>query len=199
MKAKYITIEREYGSGGTTIGRLLSEETGVPCYGREILEAVAKSGNISIDEVERYEESVTNSLLYSLYVMGQASRGETDMLSKEGHIFVAEQQEIQRLSKRGRAIFLGHCAAEALQEQNDVIRVFIHCSDEEAKRKRTVVDYGIREVEADSVRKRFNKKRANYYHANTGKKWDDYRNYDVVLDSGTLGIEGCVNLLEGLF
>ena len=42
MKCRYITIEREYGSGGTSIAHLLSEQTGVPCYGREILEKVAK-------------------------------------------------------------------------------------------------------------------------------------------------------------
>lgn len=42
MKFRYITIEREYGSGGTKIARRLSEISGVPCYGHEILEAVAK-------------------------------------------------------------------------------------------------------------------------------------------------------------
>lgn len=42
MKYRYITIEREYGSGGTQIGKKLGEICNVPCYGREILETVAQ-------------------------------------------------------------------------------------------------------------------------------------------------------------
>ena len=72
MKTRYIAIEREYGSGGTEIARRLAEETGVPCYGREILEAVSKKYEVSIEDIERYEETVTNSFMYSIYVMAQA-------------------------------------------------------------------------------------------------------------------------------
>ena len=48
------------------------------------------------------------------------------------------------------------------------------------------------------LRKKYDKKMANYYRANTMKRWDDYRNYDIVLNSGKLGIEGCVKVLKGL-
>lgn len=199
MKARYITIEREYGSGGTKIARRLAEETGIPCYGREILEAVSKSQNISVEEIEKYEENVTSSFLYSLYVMGQASRGNTDLLSREGHLFVAEQAEIQRLARDGKAIFLGHCASEALKNQKNVVRVFIRSSHEEERKKRIQEEYGIQESMVESTRKHFDKKRANYYYANTGHKWNDWNNYDIVLDSGTLGSDGCVAVLKGLF
>lgn len=198
MKVRYITIEREYGSGGTKIARLLSEKTGIPCYGREILEAVSEKNNISVEQIEKYEESVTNSFLYSLYVMGQASMGNTDMLGVEGHIFVAEQEQIQQFAKKGRSIFLGHCASEILKNDEDVVRVYIRCSNEEEKRKRIIEDYGIQPSYVESTRKRFDKKRSNYYNANTRKKWDDWKNYDIVLDSGVLGIDGCVAVLMGL-
>lgn len=61
MKYRYIAIEREYGSGGTTIARRLAEECGIACYGQEILEAVAKEQNVSVDEIQRCEETVSNS------------------------------------------------------------------------------------------------------------------------------------------
>lgn len=198
MDTRYITIEREYGSGGTEIGRRLAEETGVPCYGPEILKAVSEKQNISVDQIEQYEETATNSFLYFLYIMGQASSGNADMLGKEGHIFVAEQAEIQRLAMRGRAIFLGHCASEALKKQKHLVRVFIRCSHEENKKERIISDYGITGAMAESTRKRFDKKRANYYNANTGKKWEDFRNYDIILDSGVLGVDGCVAVLKAL-
>lgn len=54
MKASYITIEREYGSGGTKIARALAQATGVPCYGEEVLEEVSRRYGVSIDEIQKY-------------------------------------------------------------------------------------------------------------------------------------------------
>ena len=197
MKVSYITIEREYGSGGTKIGRALSEATGVPCYGPEILDEVSRRFTVSVEKIQSYEETVSNSLLYSMYVLGQAAAGKQDMLMREGHIFAAEQQVIQTYARQGHAIFLGHCACEALRDFRGVVRVFIRCSDDAARQARIVEDYGIPAERAEATRKRFDKKRANYYSANTTKKWDNAANYDIVLDSGMLGIDGCVSALKG--
>ncbi len=196
MKAKFITIEREYGSGGTKVARLLAERTGIPCYGQEILEGVSKKYDISVDRIQAYEESATNSFLYSIYMMTRAASGSSDMLSAEGHIYVAEQDIIRRFAADGSAIFLGHCAAEALKDHKGVVKVFIRCGSDEVKRQRIIKEYGISADSADSVRKKFDKKRSNYYYANTTKKWEDLRNYDVVLDSAVLGIDGCTDMLE---
>ncbi len=197
MKVSYITIEREYGSGGTKIARTLAEQTGIPCYGSEILDEVSRRYGVSVDEIEKYEETVSNSLLYSMFVLGQAAAGKQDMLSREGHIFVAEQQVIQAFARQGRAIFLGHCACEALKDFPGVVKAFIRCSDPAARQKRIVEEYGIAPERAEATRKRFDKKRANYYSANTTKKWDNHDNYDIVLDSGMLGTDGCVSALKG--
>lgn len=198
MKINAITIEREYGSGGTEAARRLSEETGIPCYGSEILEEVSKEYGISVDTIEKYEEKATGSFLYSLYAMAKAASGDSDMLTQEGHVYLAEQKVIRRLAMNGPAIFLGHCASEALKEKKKVIRVFIRCSDEEQKKKRIETEYGIPAAEVAGTAKRFDKKRANYYYANTGRKWDCCSNYDMMLDSGTLGAEGCAAALQGL-
>ncbi|MGM9664313.1 MAG: AAA family ATPase [Eubacteriales bacterium] len=199
MKISYITIEREYGSGGSVIACRLAEEIGIPCYGREILEAVAAERGIAVSEVERYEETVTNSFLYSAYIMAKAASGNTDMLSQEGHLFVAEQAAIKRFAAEGSSVFIGHCASEALRDRNDAVHVFIRCSDEEEKQRRIVSDYGIPEADADRIRKKYDKKRSNYYYSNTLRRWEDIRNYDMVLDSATLGIDGCVAVLKSLF
>jgi cytidylate kinase len=198
MKARYLVIEREYGSGGTKIARLLAEKTEVPCYGKQIIENVSKKLQMPVEEIEKYEENVTGSFLYTLYMMAQAHSGSSDMLTKEGQIFVAEQTEIQKLAKQRNAIFLGHCASEALKEESGVVKVFIHCSDKQMKQERIIKDYGIKKSEADSVRERFDKKRSHYYYVNTNCKWKDFSNYDVVLDSAKIGIDGCVSVLEGL-
>lgn len=199
MSISYLTIEREYGSGGTEIARRLSEETQIPCYGQEILETVAKKMKISVDKVEQYEENVSGSFLYNLYLMGKAGSGDSDLLSEDGHVFVAEQAAIREFARFGRCIFIGHCAAEALKGQPRVARVFIRCSDEAARKERIMKQYGIPDGAVESTRKRYDRKRANYYNANTGKKWTDLKNYDIVLDSGIVGVNGCVEVLKGLF
>ena len=119
------------------------------------------------------------------------------MLTNEGHIFVAEQAEIRRLAADGSAVFLGHCASEAIKDRSGVIKVFIRGENKD-KLKRIVEDYRIPENIAEATMKRFDKKRSNYYYANTLKHWNDFKNYDIVLNSSTLGIDGCVNVLSGL-
>lgn len=197
MRFPYITIEREYGSGGTRIARELAERCGISCYGEEIPAVVSKKTGVSVEQIQQFEESVSNSFLYTIFMLSRAQAGNADMLTAEGQLFVAEQQVIRELAVSGPAVFVGHCASEALKDR-EVIKVFIGCSDNQAKRMRIVEDYGIASKQAESVRARFDNKRARYYYANTARKWDDPKNYDIVLDSARLGIEGCVALLGGL-
>ena len=79
------------------------------------------------------------------------------------------------------------------------VEVKLPIPDPEEIKNRIIKDYGIAPEEAESTRKYYNKKRAGYFRANTGKEWKDLKNYDVVLDSSKLGIEGCVNVLKGIF
>lgn len=198
MKYRYITIEREYGSGGTKIGKELSQATGVPCYGREILEAVAKKRGIPADRINQYEEKATGSVIYTMFLMSRMQNGDSEMLTEDGKVFLDEQIEIRKLAMEGPAIFLGHCASEALRGEKGVVKVFIRCSDDDQVSRRIAQDYGISEKEIDSTRRYYNKKRAGYYRANTGNDWKDLKNFDIVLDSAVLGIEGCVKALKGL-
>lgn len=159
---------------------------------------MSKERHISIESIEHCEETVTNSLLYSVYLMSQAVSANPDMLPGEGHIYVEEQKVIRRFAAAQPAIFVGHCASEALKEYPNVVNVFIHCSSDEQKKERILHDYGIAPLQADVVRRKYDKKRANYYKANTERKWDNFRDYDLVLDSAKLGIDGCVDALYGL-
>jgi len=197
MNIKYVTIEREYASGGTEIAEKLSKIFNIPVYGREILEIAAANQNISVEHLERYEESVSNSFLYSLFVMGQLNAGSSDILPTESKLYIEEHNTIVALAEKGPGIFVGHCASEALKDKDNVLHVFIRAS-EDFKTKRAIKEYGIDEKSAESVCRRYNKKRANYYSFNTSKKWDDMRNYDLVLDSSTIGIDGCVEVIAAL-
>ena len=89
---------------------------------RKLLQKVADAYDTTIEKIEKYEENVSNSFLYSIYMMSQAASGKSDMLAADGHIYVAEQEVIKRLAANTSAIFLGHCASEALKEKNGVIK-----------------------------------------------------------------------------
>lgn len=198
MRVRYITIEREYGSGGTEIAEKTAAACGIRCYGPQILETVALRQNVSVEELRKYEESVSNSFLYSLFVMSQSQTGDPDLLSSEAKLYVAESRVIRELAGKGPAIFVGHSACQALQDQSGLLRVFIHGKDS-LKKQRITESYGIPAEQADSVCQKFNRRRANYYHFCTRQKWNDPANYDVVLDSTTLGIEGCVRALTAIY
>lgn len=197
MKIRYVTIEREFGSGGTEIAQKLAEKCGFPCYGAQIMEKAAKKLNITSEEAQHYEEKITNSFLYSVYVMGQIQSGNVNSLPMESRLYVEEHNAICDFAQSGRGIFVGHCAAEALKSESGVLRVFIRANDV-FKHSRMISEYGINEKDADSVCRRFNKKRATYYTFNTSKAWNDPANYDMVLDSSALGIDGCVNAIAAL-
>ena len=158
MKFRYITIEREYGSGGTKIARTLSEVSGVPCYGEEILEAVAKKQGIPVRGSTSMKKRQREAYFTQCFVMSRMQTGDPDMLTVEGKVFLDEQLEIRRLAMEGPAIFLGHCASDALRDQRNVAKVFIHSEDEEEVKKRVIEDYGIAPGEVESVRRHYNKR-----------------------------------------
>lgn len=197
MKVNYVVIEREYGCGGSEIAEKLAKRCGFACYGPEILTVAAENLGISTEIAQQYEEKATNSFLYSMFVMAQAQSGSTDVLPMESKLFVEQYNTVKGLAGQGKAIFVGHCAGEALRDQEGLLTVFIRAG-EDFKKQRAVQVYGVPEKDAEAVCKRINKRRANYYSFNTSKKWDNAGNYDVVLDSSKIGIDACVELLAAI-
>ena len=193
---RYITIEREFGSGGRAIAEKLAEKWGVPCYGREILLSAAKRIHAPVEQLEKYEETAASSFLYTVALLGRARTADPDMLMREGHLYVAEQLAIRELAARGPAVFLGHCASEALAGQKGVIKVFVKADLED--RKKRARQYGIEPEQVDNEIRRFDKKRSGYYSVNTARKWHELKNYDIVLDSSALGVEACAESLAAL-
>lgn len=195
MRYHYLVMEREYGSGGTQISERLSQELGIPCYGRQILETVADKYHVPIEQLDHYEEKATNSFLYSVYLMSKMDTGQANLASAETSIYLEEQKVIHDYAAAGPGIFIGHCAAQAFKDRKDVLRVFIH-AEHDFRIKRAISEYGIPQTEAERVLKKFDKKRANYYKANTSVEWKEFNEYDLILNSGKMGIDRCVELLK---
>lgn len=194
MRYNVIAIEREYASGGSEAGQKLSMKLGIPCYGREILEEVARMEGTTPGQIEHLEETATNSFLYSIAMISKAATGDSTGLSRESALYLAEARVITEMVAQGPCILVGRCAGWVLKERNDLLRVFIH-ADMEKRKERAVSEYGISADKAENVLKRFDKRRSNFYSANSGRKWDNKEGYDLILDSGRLSIDKCVDII----
>ena len=189
-----ITIEREYASGGSQVGKLVGQALGIPVYGREILEIAAREGGTTPEYIEHLEETDTNSLLYSLVAMAKIVQGQLPQISKTDQLNLLEARIIQRLAQEGPCVIVGRCAGWVLREQPHVLNVFIH-ADRQERLRRAVEEYGIPQDQAASVLHRFDHRRSHFYHVNTGGSWRERDGYHLVLDSGLLGVELCSQLL----
>ena len=190
MKYKVITISRQFGSGGRTIGKELAERLGVPCYDQELIEMFANKSGFSAQHIaELNEESTKGGIL-----PGRESRVERSL---QYSLWQKQRDVILELAEKEPCVIVGRCADFILRDREDTLRVYIH-ADKEKRAKRIVEVYGERE---DAPMKRINdkdKRRESYYESFTTNKWGDAENYHITLDSGELGIDACVKQLEGL-
>lgn len=196
FKVKYniIAIEREYASGGNEIGEKIGERLGIPCYGQEVLNRAAKLMKTVPERLLHLEETTSNSLLYSIGMAAKVMTGERDGLSEEGLLYLTEERVIKDMAMQGPCVIIGRCAGWILRDRSDVLRVFIH-ADREFRKKRAVESYGVPAKNLENVLKRYDRRRSNFYHANTCMSWDDKKGYHLVLDSSAIGIDECVRTI----
>lgn len=197
MKYRIITIEREYASGGSEIGEKTAKRLGIPCYGQEVLERAAEQMHTVPERLLHLEETTSNSLLYSLGMAARMAIGERDGLSEEGALYVIEERVIKEMALQGPCVIVGRCGGWILRDRPDVLRVFVHAS-REYRLQRAETVYRVPERELENTLKKFDRRRANFYRANTGISWDDKKGYQLLLDSSTIGIGECVNIISRL-
>ena len=198
MKGRFIiTIGREFGSGGHEIGIELAKALGVKCYDKQLIEIAAKESGLSEEVMKAQDESRSNSLIYTL-AMDSYSYGypagiytETPLNEK---VFNAQQDVIKEIAARESCVIIGRCADYTLEDDPDLINVFIH-ADKEFRTKRVAAELQVNESKAKDAIQKKDKQRASYYNYYTSKKWGDSRSYHLTLDSSALGIDKCVEMI----
>ncbi|MDO5539846.1 MAG: cytidylate kinase-like family protein [Eubacteriales bacterium] len=192
-----ITIGRQYGSGGREIGRKLSEKLGVKFYDNELLDRAAKDSGICQELFENHDEKPTNSFLYSLvmdtYSLGYASAALSGMPINH-KVFLAQFNAIKEIAKEGPCVMVGRCADYALDDNPNLISVFIY-GDKEVRIRRIAQKYDFTDAKAKDVIQKTDKQRASYYNYYTSKRWGDISSYDLCINSSVLGIDETVNLI----
>ncbi len=189
MSYKIITVSRQFGSGGRTIGKALAEKLGVPCYDSEIIEKVAAKSGMDKEYIAKKSESIHNSKLSGLFRSNYYYKS-----SDEDIIWAIQSKIIREIAEEGPCVIVGGCADYILRNSDSIFRAFI-CADMESREQRIVEFYGEREDSPEKRLKDKDKRRASYYQLFTDMKWGDATNYDICLNSGVLGIDKCVDIL----
>lgn len=190
MSYKVITISREFGSGGRTVGKQLAEKLGIPCYDREIIEKVALESGYDKKYIEEMGEYTNGGLLNAIFT----NRSYNYAPSNEDTIWKIQSDIIRDVASKSPCVIVGRCADYILRDNPEALRVFIHASME-FRADRIVSVYGEREDTPEKRLKDKDKKRAAYYDYYTDMRFGDGRNYHISLDSGALGIDKCVDIL----
>ncbi|MCI8383293.1 MAG: cytidylate kinase-like family protein [Clostridia bacterium] len=181
-----ITISREYGSGGRYIGRLIADKLGIKFYDKDFVIKLAKETGLSEEYIENHEQKRTNLAgLNNGYYVG---------LDNSDELFIKESELIQKVAKKESCVIIGRCADFILKDQKNVIKVFVY-ANQENKIKRAVEFYGLNQTKAEKEIKRIDKLRANHYKHYTEKEWNNHKNYDICINSGTLGVEKSAELI----
>jgi cytidylate kinase len=194
MRKRIMTISRQFGSGGRSIGREAANALGIAYYDRELIEKVAKKTGFSPEFIADRGEYSPSSNLFAYSFVDRSIGG----LSMSDYLYNEQRRVILELAEKEPCVIVGRCADYILRDRQDCIHAFIHAS-EEARAERIVKLYGETDV---APRKRLmekDKKRAINYKYYTDQEWGMAKNYDITLDSGTLGIDTCVQILVGLF
>ena len=188
-----ITISREFGSGGRTIGKLVADRLGYQFYDRELVNKVAERSGFSPEFIEESGEyaSARSSLLFAMATAGQYS---ADGLSMHDRLYIEQTRFIEELAEQGRCVIVGRCADYILREHKDCLHVFIH-ADMKSRAKRIVERYGKKDKSPEKRLAEKDQKRRVYYKNYTGRNWGQAQNYDLCLNSGVLGEEVCVELI----
>ena len=190
---KIITISREYGAGGHSIGRQVAEQLGIPFYDRDIVRETVKASGFDMDTVEHDQEDVSRAdfLFKSICSLSAPSYNDT-----QDAIHEVQRAVILQFAKAGPCVILGRCADDILRKAGvECLNVFIHADDVHRAVRVSEITGCTNATELQKMLAKKDGSRHTYYTHYTGKKWGDSRNYHLTLDSGALGYERCVQLI----
>ncbi len=192
MKNRVITISREFGSGGRTIGRAVAEALGIPCYDHELLQEIAAKSGFAEAYIRDAGEYAPGGMIASAFSHQPSGPNNAD------YLWEIQYKLITELAEKGPCVIVGRCADYILRDKADCLRVFIH-ADMAFRAKRIVDVYGEREASPEQRLRDKDKRRAAYHRFYTDMKWGHAQNYDVTLNSGTLGLDACVRIIKSLY
>lgn len=197
-KKLIITISRQYGSGGGEIGRQLAEDLGIHCYDKNMLEMSSYESGIKESFFHLADEKAGNKLLYKIVSnltpeITTPSFG-SDLVSAD-NLFRFQSTVIRKLAAEESCVIIGRCADYVLEGTEGLVRIFLYADMDARVRRVTAKDiYDPKDVKKNI--KRVDRERRDYYRYYTGRDWQAVDNYDLMLNTTKLGVEGTLDVLK---
>lgn len=197
MEKKVITISREFGSGGRTIGHMVAEKLGIPFYDKELVEQIALESGFAPKYVEENGEQSPGRSLFSYAFAPQGVPGVMNGLSTADFLWNIQCGVILQLAEKGPCVIVGRNADYILKDRPDALHAFIH-ADMDFRADRIVRLYGESEKSPEARLQEKDKRRKINYQHYTGRTWGMSQNYDISLNSSSIGIEQCADIIVSL-
>ena len=198
MEKKIITISREFGSGGRTIGRQVAERLNIPFYDKELVEQIALESGFAPNFVEEHGEHAPSKSRLAYAFSHSGIPGVMNGMSTADFLWTVQCSVILQLAEQGPCVIVGRNADYILKDREDVLKVFTY-ADKDFRAERIVRLYGQSEKSPQArLQEKDKRRRINYQHY-TGRDWGDAANYDLCLKTSALGIENCVDIVTNAY
>lgn len=194
---RIITISREFGSGGRTIGKMVAEQLGIAYYDKELVKQVAVETGFDEKYIEQEGEyaPVKSWLAYAFSSRG--TQGAMNGMSADDFLWAIQHKVITQLAQKEPCVIVGRCADYILKDRQDCLHVFVHAGLA-ARADRIVRLYGESENSPEKRLEEKDKKRRIYYKHYTDREWGMAQNYHLSLDSGVIGLKKCADVIVRL-
>ena len=187
-----ITINRELGSGGRTVGRKLAEKLGVAFYDKALIKALQEKFNLTVEEIERLKGQKKSWWddgkrvwqigpgANSNFFLPQKGSGVDLLDTKE--IFEAETLILQDIALHESCVVAGRSGFFVFRTHPNHLNIFIQASMP-FRIERLMRKQGKSEAEAREAIERVDRMRENYVQEYTKSSRYDTRNYDLVISA----------------
>ena len=194
MEKKIITVSREFGSGGRTIGRKIAEKLGIPFYDKELVDQIAMESGFAPKFVEEHGEHSPGKSLFSYAFAPQGVPGVMNGLSTADFLWNIQCNVILQLAEKGPCVIVGRNADYILKDRPECLHTYFW-APVPFRAERIVRLYGETEKSPEArLQEKDKRRRVNYQHY-TGRTWGQSQNYDICLNSASIGIDECVNIV----
>jgi len=194
MEKTIITISREFGSGGRTIGRMVAQRLGIDFYDKELVDQIALESGFAPKFVEEHGEHSPSNSFFSYAFAPQGVPGVMNGLSTADFLWNIQCNVILQLADKGPCVIVGRNADYILKDREDALHIYVF-ADAPYRAERIIRLYGESEKSPEARLQEKDKRRRVNYHHYTGRTWGQAQNYDLCLDTGVLGIEQCVDII----
>ena len=194
-----ITISRQFGAGGKTLGKLVSDKLGYTFADDDIIQMVAEAANVSPHWVESVEREAGGKL--SRAITSMVSKRLVDRILKDERGYIDERLYldylvviIAQIAEEGNAVILGRGSQYILHDHPDVCHILL-INEFEDRVKFMMKQYDLSESRAVQVVNREEKRRANLFKKIGKTDYDNPALYHLVLNMGKLDMKKAVKLV----